>query len=101
MVGNWIPSGTETPAPEALALQLVSPRLVSLSPDGQHAIMMLGDGAAAWERRCALVRIDPVNGSIVELAAANAGPGDYQTVFCASVDWTSDGGQAIVSAGGI
>jgi hypothetical protein len=92
-----IPSGAETPASEALAAL----RLVSLSPDGQHAIMMLGDGAAAWERRCALVSIDPVSGSIVELAAANPGPGDYQTVFCATVDWTPDGSQAIVSAGGI
>jgi hypothetical protein len=91
-----IPSGAETPAPEALAL-----RLVSLSPDGQHAVMMLGDGAAAWERRCALVSIDPRSGSIVELAAANPGPGDYQTVFCANVNWTPDGSQAIVSAGGI
>jgi hypothetical protein len=91
-----IPSGAEPPAPEALAM-----RLVSLSPDGQHAIMMLGDGAAAWERRCALVSIDPVSGSVVELAAANPGPGDYQTVFCANVDWTPDGSQAIVSAGGI
>ena len=91
-----VPSGTETLPIEDLTL-----RLVSLSPDGQHAIMRLGDGPAAWNRRCALVRIDSVSGSVVELAAANPGPGDYQTVFCATVDWTPNGSEAIVSAGGI
>ena len=86
---------------ETLPIEDLTRQLVSISPDGQHAIMRLGDGAAPWERRCALVRIDPVSGSVVELAAANPGPGDYQTVFCATVDWTPDGSQAIVSAGGI
>ena len=91
-----IPSGAETPAPDALAQ-----RLVSLSPDGQHAIMLLGDGKSRWDQRCALVTIDPTDGSIEELASAMAAPADYQTVFCASVSWTADGSQAIVSAGGI
>lgn len=96
----FIPSGAETAAPEMLAT-----RLVSLSPDGQHAIMLLGESATPWiqrwKQRCALVSIDAASGSIEELAAASQGPGDYQTVFCASVDWTADGRQAIVSAGGI
>lgn len=91
-----IPSGVETDAPAELAL-----RLMSLSPDGVHAIMSLGDGVLPWERRCSLVEIDAASGSIRELAAAAPGPGDYQTVFCATVDWTPDGSQAIVSAGGI
>jgi len=90
-----IPSGVEKAAPEILAT-----RLVSLSPDGQHAIMRLGESATAWEQRCALVSIDAASESIEELAAASAGPGDYQTVFCDSGDWTADGTQAIVSAGG-
>lgn len=89
-----IASGVEVDAPE-LARQLVS-----LSPDGKHAIMLLGDSDSPWERRCALVQVDPQTGTTIELAAATAAPGDYQTVFCASVDWTSDGRQAIVSAGG-
>jgi hypothetical protein len=91
-----IPSGAETPGPPELAT-----RLVSISPDGRHAIVSLGDGDAAWDRRCALVDIDAATGAIRELVSATAGPGDFQTVFCASVDWTADGTQAVVSAGGI
>jgi DNA-binding CsgD family transcriptional regulator len=91
-----IPSGVETDAPTELETHLVS-----ISPDGVHAIMLLGDGSAPWERRCSLVEIDAMTGTIRELAAANPAPGDYQTVFCATVDWTPDGSQAIVSAGGI
>ena len=73
-----IASGVEVDAPE-LARQLVS-----LSPDGNHAIMLRGDDLICrGRRRCALVQVDPQTGTTIELASATAAPGDYQTVFCA------------------
>jgi hypothetical protein len=90
-----VPSSAATQAPDVLAQQLVS-----LSPDGRHAIMSLGDGAAPWDRRCAIVSIDATDGSIEELASATPTAADFQTVFCTSVSWTADGNQAVVSAGG-
>jgi hypothetical protein len=85
---------TETAAPPDLAL-----RFVSMSPDGRHAIMRLGD-LAAWEQRCSLVEIDPAAGTITELVSKQPTANDFETGFCSTADWTADGTQAIVSAGG-
>jgi len=78
----------------------VAERELTFSPDGNHAITRLGKGAG-WEQRCALVEVDPGTGELTEMASVAAAPADHETVFCATVDWSSDGTRAIVSAGGI
>lgn len=78
----------------------IAQRFLSLSPDGDHAITRLGDGAR-WEEYCALVAIDWDSGELTEIASIEPAVADFETVFCTTVDWSSDGTKAIVSASGI
>jgi hypothetical protein len=90
-----VATGRETQVDSGLA-----ERELTFSPDGEHAITRLGEGAG-WEQRCALVKLDRATGELAEVASVAATPADHETVFCATVDWSADGNRAIVSAGGI